>query len=203
MTIPFFVDLELPVILEAVGVLANLAAVAYSVRRNILTWPVGLVGAVTAGWLFSLNRLYADAALQVLFFAQGVYGWWAWRRPVRELPIRRLTSREWTQLIGVVGGGTLALGAGLDHWTNSDVPYSDAFLSVVSVVANGLLTRKIIDNWPLWVLVDVLYVGLFAYKGLWGYAGLYLLFVGMAAYAWAEWRRAHAAEAALTPPPAL
>jgi nicotinamide mononucleotide transporter len=190
-------------VLEAVGVVANLGAVAYSVRRNVLTWPLGLVGAVTAGWLFALNRIYADAGLQVLFFAQGVYGWWAWRQPVRELPIRYLTSHEWTLLSAAIAGGTLALGAGLDHWTNSDVPYSDAFLSVVSVFANGLLTRKIIDNWPLWVLVDVLYVGLFAYKGIWGYAGLYLLFVGMAAYAWAEWRRTAAADAPLTPPPAL
>lgn len=184
-----------------------MGAVAFSVRRHILTWPIGLIGAVTAGWLFSLNRLYADAALQILFFAQGVYGWWAWNQPVRELPIRRLTPTEWAWLLLAIGLGTGALGAGLDRWTNSDVPYSDAFLSVVSVLANGLLTRKIIDNWPLWVLVDVLYVGLFAYKGLWGYTGLYLLFVGMAAYAWAEWRRAAAAEAAATvvatPPPAL
>lgn len=185
-----------PFLLEAAGVVANLAAVVLAWRRNLLTWPVGLVGAVLAGWLLYRTHLYADAALQGLFFAQGVYGWVVWRRPVRALPIRRLSAREWAGLTGFVGLVTAVVGTVLARRTDAAAPHLDTFLTATSVAANQLLTRKIIDNWILWLLVDVLYVGLYAYKGLWGYAGLYAVFIGLAAVAWAEWRRVQAAEIA-------
>ncbi|MBC7446980.1 MAG: nicotinamide mononucleotide transporter [Hymenobacteraceae bacterium] len=180
-------------LLEAAGVVANLAAVVLAWRRKILTWPAGLVGAVLAGWLLYRTHLYADAALQILFFAQGVYGWFVWRRPARELPIRALTAREWVLLTALVGTATAVIGTLLARKTDAAAPHLDTFLTATSVVANQLLTRKIIDNWPLWLLVDVLYVGLYAYKGLWGYAGLYVVFIGIAAVAWVEWRRVAAA----------
>lgn len=177
------------VLLEAAGVVANLGAVVLAWRRRWLTWPVGLVGAVLAGWLLFLTRLYADVALQGLFFVQGVYGWWAWRRPARELPMRTLTRREWGWLVVGVAAATSVGGTLLARLTDAAAPHLDTFLAATSLMANQLLARKIIDNWLLWVLVDVLYVGLYAYKGLWGYAGLYAVFIGLAAVAWAGWRR--------------
>lgn len=179
-------------ILEAAGVAANLAAVVLAARNNWLTWPTGLVGAVLAGWLLYLTKLYADAGLQLLFFAQGIYGWWAWRRPVREVPMRYLKAREWAGLAGIVALVTAGLGTLLARRTDAAAPHLDTFLMATSIAANQLLTRRVIDNWALWVLVDVLYVGLYAYKGLWGYAGLYGVFIVIAALAWRTWRRAYA-----------
>ncbi len=178
------------VLLEAAGVVANLGAVVLAWRRQWLTWPVGLVGAVLAGWLLLLTRLYAGVALQGLFFAQGVYGWWAWRRPARELPMRYLRGREWVILGAGIAVTTTLIGTLLARYTDAAAPHLDTFLTVTSVTANHLLVRKVIDNWLLWVLVDVLYVGLYAYEGLWRYAGLYAVFIGLAAVAWVEWRRA-------------
>ncbi len=171
------------------GVAANFAAVALAWRHHIGTWPAGLLGAVLAGILFLQTGLYADAGLQVLYFGQGVYGWMSWRRPVREVPIRRLRAPEWVAVVLGVGVGTAALTALLDHFTDSTVPLADAFLTALSLAANQLLTRRILDNWPLWVLADVLYVPLFLYKGLYAYAALYLVFIGVAAVAWWQWEK--------------
>lgn len=177
-------------LLEYLGVAANFLAVALAWRRHIGTWPAGLVGAVLAGITYLQTGLYADAGLQVLFFGQGVYGWWSWHRPVREVPMRRLRPAEWAGVVAGIGAGTAALTALLDRFTDSTVPLADAFLTALSVAANQLLTRRIIDNWPLWVLADVLYVPLFLYKDLQGYAGLYVVFIGLAAVAWWQWERA-------------
>ncbi len=180
--------------LEYLGVVFNLLAVVLAWRRRIGTWPAGLVGAVLAGIVFVQTGLYADAGLQVLFFGQGVYGWASWRRPVREVPVRRLRGREWAAVALGVGAGTVALTLVLDRFTDSTVPLADAFLTALSVAANQLLTRRILDNWPLWVLADVLYVPLFLYKGLQGYAGLYVIFILLAVVAWWQWERDFRAE---------
>ena len=185
---------SLPLLLEYLGVAANFAAVALAWRRHIGTWPAGLVGAVLAGITYTQTGLYADAGLQVLFFGQGVYGWVQWHRPVREVPMRRLRAGEWAAVVVGVGAGTAALTTLLDRFTDSTVPLADAFLTALSVAANQLLTRRILDNWPLWVLADVLYVPLFLYKGLQGYAALYVVFIALAAVAWWQWERAYQAE---------
>ena len=180
-------------LLEYLGVALNFTAVALAWRRHIGTWPAGLAGAVLAGVTYSQTGLYADAGLQVLFFGQGVYGWWSWHRPTREVPMRRLRPAEWAAVTLGVGAGTAALTALLDRFTDSTVPLADGFLTALSVAANQLLTRRIIDNWPLWVLADLLYVPLFLYKGLQGYAALYGVFIGLAAVAWWQWERAYRA----------
>lgn len=185
--------MTLPSSLELAGVAANLGAVVLAWRRSWLTWPVGLVGAVLAAWLFRDQKLYADAALQGLFLAQGLYGWWSWRRPTRDVPLRYLTAREWAALTALTAVATAGIGTVLARRTDAAAPHLDVFLTTVSVVANQLLARRVVDNWALWVLVDVLYVGLYAYKGLWAYAWLYAVFIGIAAAAWADWRRACAA----------
>ena len=179
--------LSFPTLLEYVGVVLNLLAVVLAWRRHIGTWPAGLLGAVLAGITFVQTGLYADAGLQVLFFGQGVYGWWSWRRPVHEVPLRYLRPREWVAVLFGIGVGTGGLWLVLDRFTDSTVPLADAFLTSLSVAANQLLTRRIVDTWPLWVLADVLYVPLFLYKDLRGYAGLYVVFIGLAAVAWWQW----------------
>jgi nicotinamide mononucleotide transporter len=181
-------------LLEIAGVAFNLGAVVLAWRRHISTWPVGLVGAVLAGISLTQSGLYADAGLQVLFFGQGLYGWWSWRRPVQEVPIRRLRPAEWGALTVTAAVGTAALAGLLRRTTDSTVPEADALLAVLSVTANQLLTRRILDNWPLWILIDVLYVPLLLHKGLPRYAGLYVVFTGIAIGAWWQWTRAYRAQ---------
>ncbi len=177
--------------IEILAVVATLASVWLSVRRNILTWPTGIVGVSTYFVVFLRERLYADMVLQVLFFVQCSYGWWAWRRSEQraEPPIRTLSARG--HAVVAVGVAAVAWIAGtlLDRYTNASAPYWDAAASVLSITANQLLARRLLENWVLWIVADTLYVGIFAWKGLYLSAALYALFLGMVIAGLRRWTR--------------
>ena len=177
--------------IEILAVAASLASVWLSVRRHILTWPTGLVGVSAYFVVFLRARLYADMALQVLFFVQCAYGWWAWHRIEQraETPIRVLSP--WAR--AAVGAGVAAAagiaGTLLRRHTDAAAPYWDASASVLSITANQLLARRVLENWILWIVADVLYVGIFWWKGLHLSAALYALFLGMVVAGLVRWTR--------------
>lgn len=166
-------------------------------RVNPLAWPLAMVSSALYGLLFADYRLYGEASLQLVFIAVAAWGWWQWLRGSGDdggaLRVRHLDGRR---LVGVVAFVLVAwplLGAFLDHATDSDVPYFDALPTVGSLAGQWLLGRKYVENWPAWIGVNVVSVGLFAWKGLWLTVLLYALFVVMAAVGWGRWRRlAHA-----------
>jgi nicotinamide mononucleotide transporter len=177
--------------IEILAVVATLASVWLSVRRNILTWPTGIIGVSAYFVVFLRERLYADMALQVLFFVQCSYGWWAWHRSEQraEPPIRTLSARGRVLVaVGVAAvawiGGTL-----LNRYTNASAPYWDATASALSITANQLLARRLLENWVLWIIADALYIGIFAWKGLYLSAALYALFLGMVIAGLRRWTR--------------
>ncbi len=188
--------------IEVLAVAATLASVWLSVRRNILTWPTGIIGVSAYFVVFLRARLYADMALQVLFLVQCSYGWWAWRRSEQraEPPIRTLSTRG--RITVVAGVGLLAWLAGtlLTRYTDASAPYWDASASALSVTANQLLARRLLENWVLWIIADALYVGIFAWKDLRLSAALYALFLGMVIAGLRRWTREYRAGTGPTAP---
>jgi nicotinamide mononucleotide transporter len=177
--------------IEVLAVVATLLSVWLSVRRNILTWPTGIVGVSAYFVVFLRTRLYADMGLQVLFFVQCCYGWWAWRRSQQraEPPIRKLSSRGRAAVIAGVATLSWIVGTLLARYTDASGPYADATASVLSITANQLLARRLLENWVLWIVADALYVGIFLWKGLHLSAGLYALFLGMVIVGLRRWTR--------------
>jgi nicotinamide mononucleotide transporter len=177
--------------IEVLAVVATLVSVWLSVRRNILTWPTGIIGVSAYFVVFLRERLYADMGLQVLFFVQCSYGWWAWHRIEQraEPPIRTLSARG--RVLVALGVGAIAwiAGALLGRYTDASAPYWDATASVLSLTANQLLARRLLENWVLWIIADALYVGIFAWKGLYLSAALYALFLGMVIAGLRRWTR--------------
>lgn len=186
--------------LELTAVLFSLASVILAARRHVGTWPAGIVAVTAYFVVFVHTRLYADAALQVVFLAQGVYGWAHWtRRGSVAGPAGHITTlrvRERAALVLAVAGGAFAIGTGLARYTDAASPFLDATVSVLSLAANWLLARRVLDNWALWVVADVLYVGLFLSKGLTTSAALYVVFLVLALAGWRAWHRALRSEPA-------
>jgi nicotinamide mononucleotide transporter len=180
---------------EILAVVATLASVWLSVRRNILTWPTGIVAVSAYFVVFLRTRLYADMGLQALFFVQCIYGWWAWRRSERraEPPIRTLSARGRIVVATGVAASAWIVGTLLNRYTDASAPYWDATASVLSITANQMLARRLLENWVLWIIADALYVGIFAWKELYLSAGLYALFLGMVIAGLRRWTREYQA----------
>ncbi len=178
--------------LELAGVLFGIVSVWLSVRQHIWSWPTAIVNVGIYVVVFWRARLYADMGLQVIYIILSVYGWYEWLyggENRTRLTVSRATARQAgvLALIGVAGMTTL--GAGLSRWTDAALPWWDAGTTTASLIAQFLMTRKVLENWALWIAVDVVYIGMYIFKGLYLTTVLYAVFLGLSATGLAQWRR--------------
>ena len=179
--------------LEWLGTISGFACVYLAARENIWNWPVAIISVIAYSILFFEYRLYGDAALQIYFMGTSIYGWYYWlkRKELHEKPVVHLNRKGFA---GVFVAGivlTLLLGWFLDYYTDTNVPYADGFCTAISFIAQFLMTRKVLQNWILWIVVDVCYVPLYLYKDLMLTAILYTLFLGLAVLGYLQWRRSY------------
>jgi nicotinamide mononucleotide transporter len=178
---------------EVTGVIFGLLSVWLTVRQSVWCWPTGLVSVVAFAVLFLQIKLYADVGLQIFFFVTGVQGWYYWLyggKHRTELPITQLTTKQILALALLLLVNVLLIGWSFSRYTDAHVPFWDAAASGASVVANLLLVRKKLESWYLWILVDVLSIGIYAYKQVWLTAGLFTIFLGLAIRGLIVWQRA-------------
>lgn len=179
--------------LEIVAFGLSIGMVLCNLRVNPLAWPLAIAASLLYALLFADSRLYGEAGLQFFFIAVALWGWWQWLRgrgsdgaPLR---VHRLTARGRVVAFAVTLALWPALALLLDHATDSDVPWLDALPTVGSLTGQVLLGRKLVENWPVWVAVNLVSVVLFAVKGLWLTVLLYAVFVVLALVGWRVWRR--------------
>jgi nicotinamide mononucleotide transporter len=191
-------------LVELIATLFGLACVWLYVRENIWSWPTGLIQVCLYTWIFYDARLYSDFLLQIVYIVLQIYGWYHWLRGGAKsdsLPVTKLARPWWIAWIVVAAAGTIALGYLMHRYTNAALPYWDAAITSLSLVAQFLLARKILENWLFWIAVDLLAIGVYWYKGLFITTGLYSVFLVMAVMGWMAWRktwqqeRAHSREA--------
>ena len=181
---------------EVVAALLGLAMVGCNIREIHWGWPLAIASSLLYVAVFWQSRLYGDASLQVFFAVVAGWGWYQWlrghRADGRALHVARLRPRGLALTVAASALLWPAAGMFLKAHTDTDVPWWDGFNTSLSVVGQFLLGRKFIENWAVWVVVNTVSVGLFAYKGLWLTAGLYLVFLALSFVGWRQWK-AHAA----------
>jgi len=179
--------------LEGLAFVLAVAMVVFNIRVNPLGWPLAIVSSLLYFALFWNSRLYGDASLQIFFAVVAGWGWWQWLRGTladgSALRVRALGPRGRWITLAAMALAWPATGWFLRRFTDTDVPWWDAFPTAGSVVGQWLLGRQYVENWPAWVIVNVVSVGLFAYKGLWLTVVLYAVFVVMSFAGWRAWRK--------------
>ncbi|HMA24935.1 MAG TPA: nicotinamide riboside transporter PnuC [Gemmatimonadaceae bacterium] len=185
--------------LELVAVLFGIVSVFLSVRERIWSWPTALVNVALYFALFFRTGLYSDMGLQAVYFGLSVYGWYeglyggAGRTA---LTVSRTPRRLWGILIAIGVVFWAVLGKLTSGLPGVALPYVDAATATTSLVAQYMMTRKLLENWTLWILVDVVYVGMFVFKGLYLTAGNYAIYLGLAVLGHVAWKRSLMATAA-------
>lgn len=162
-------------------------------RQHILNWPVGLLNNAFFFLLFWRSKLYGDAALQGVFAALAIYGWWEWARGAghkgEALPVRRTTAREWTALAAATALATAGVALWLARKTDSPVPLWDASVLTLSLAATYGQAKKLVESWWVWIAVDVLSIPLYAARRLYPTAALYAVFLGLCVAGLRAWTR--------------
>jgi nicotinamide mononucleotide transporter len=162
-------------------------------RQNIWCWPLGVVGVSLYLYIFFTAKLYSDTLLQIFFLAMQFYGWYHWVRggvdhSTSLAAITRLTTREWWWTVAGAAGGTAVLGTVMHRFTDAALPYPDAFVATVSVIAQFMMTRKVFDNWTLWIVVNLVSIAVYAIKALYPTVALYILNLVLCMLGYREWR---------------
>ena len=179
--------------IEIVGAITGVLYIYLSVKQHMALWLIGILSSAFYIVVFFNSKLYADAGLQTYYLLISGYGWWHWihGKPEHQVHLNptfaSIKLLIILLLITIVLTGCIALI--LINFTNSDVPWWDAFTSAASIIATWMLTQKYIQHWIAWIFIDIIYVGLYFYKDLYFTIILYVVFTIMALIGYFEWRK--------------
>lgn len=183
--------------LEYAAAALGVINVALVVRRTVWNYPFGIAMVSLYFFVFVETRLYSDALLQIFFLVVNLYGWRNWlqaRSESGEIPVQLLSVRE--RLLWLAGLALASTGWGLvmAYNTNAAAPVVDAFVAGFSIGAQILMARRVVENWVLWIAVDLVAIPLYWSRGLQLTSGLYFIFLLLAITGLAEWLRSWRAQ---------
>jgi len=177
--------------LEIIAALLGAIHVYYLTKQKIWCWPIGIVAVILSAIVFYNSMLYSDMILYSLYVLFNIYGWYTWSRgEVESEKIHVSWLKRYGLLITlvVIGVGTFIWGYLMQHNTNAHLVYIDAFTTVASLTAQFLLTRKKIDNWIIWLVVNIVSFGMYMYKGLFFFAALSMVYFVLCAMGLRDWK---------------
>ena len=180
-------------LLEVIAVALGIANVGLLVRRSIWNYPFGMAMVALYLVIFWQARLYGEAGLQVFFFVVQGWGWWLWARAgglAQMVTVEWMGWRARAVALALIAGSSLGIGWTMARFTDAALPFADATIAGASVVAQILLALRRIENWALWIAIDVLSVGVYVARELYLTAGLYVVFLGLAIAGLVTWARA-------------
>jgi nicotinamide mononucleotide transporter len=178
--------------IEWIAAIAGAASVYLSARENIWSWPTAIVNVGLYTFVFFETGLYSDMGLQVVYLVLSVYGWYEWLHGGAHrsrLHVSRATPHAWIVSVSIAIVFWIAWGRYVSTFRGVSLPYLDAGLASLSLVAQWMMTRKILENWVLWIIADIVYVPMYVYKNLYVTAALYAVFLVLAILGLVEWRR--------------
>jgi nicotinamide mononucleotide transporter len=179
-------------LLEVFAALITAYSVWLTVRENIWSWPTGIVSVILYFFIFWRAHLYANAWLQALYLVLCVIGWYEWLHGGKghtELRVSRTPLWGWLLTITLGVAASAVLGWAMKRYTNASMPYSDAATTAFSVAAEAMTTKKWIENWLIWIVVDGVTTWMLVVQNLYASAVLYASFLALAVIGWMQWRK--------------
>ncbi|MEO6191271.1 MAG: nicotinamide riboside transporter PnuC [Saprospiraceae bacterium] len=196
----FFNILNYPVsYIEFIGSMAGIIAVWLAAKSQILTWPIGLINITLFFIIFWQVELYSDVFLQVYFFTISIYGWYNWHyENQHQLPIKTLSQTLRIKYSMIIIISSVILGLIVSNLNiympkifvkPAAYPFLDSFVAVTSVIANTFMARRILENWLLWIIVNIVCVGLYFSKNIIFVSIEYFIFLLLAILGHFSWTK--------------
>lgn len=184
---------------EILGFVTGAASVVLAVRESAWNWPVGIANNVFFFVLFWHAKLYADATLQVAYVIISIFGWWNWMRGGEQharLSVTEIRARAAWRVLVITAISTAIMTKVLSRFTDSTVPFWDGLTTALSLAAQYMLSRKLLESWWVWMSADLVYIALYCDKGLYLTGVLYAAFFVMCIAGYSGWRKSLLAAAA-------
>lgn len=180
---------------ENLAVVTGFIYILLSVKQRIWCWPFGIASSVLYLYVFFIAKIYADMFLQLYYVLMGIYGWIHWARidstvpDKKELPVSKLKLNQALMLLVLTLILWLVTAQLLIRFTDSPVPWIDAFTTAFSFTATYMLARKILEHWIIWVVVDFISIALYLFRGLYPSIILFTFYTVLAVIGYLEWKK--------------
>ena len=178
--------------IEIIGTLAGFIYIFLEIKQNVWLWFVGIITSALYVVVFFEAKLYADMSLNIYYVIISIYGWYWWlygnkQTEKKELPISKLSLQLSLVLLPITIIIFGIMWFVLSRFTDSQVPMWDSLVTALSIVATWMLTRKILEQWLVWIFVNIISMGLFIYKGLYPTTLLFFVYFALALVGYYEW----------------
>lgn len=180
--------------IELSATVFGLLYILLSIKQSIWCWPAGLISSALLVYVFLNAKIYADMGLQVYYVIVSIYGWYYWRygsksKKIDDLKIAKLDLKLALVLTMVTALLFAFIAFILINFTDSNIPYWDAFTTAASFVATWMLAKKYIEHWLIWIVVDAISIALYFYKETYGALVLMLVYTVLAVVGYIEWKK--------------
>lgn len=178
--------------IEIAGAVIGLLYLYLEYRASVYLWPVGVIMPLFYIYIFFVSRFYADMGINIYYLFASIYGWIRWNKSVSQeqsLAISHMPFRYWS--VALLALSILFAGIAwiLIRFTDSPVPFGDSFTTALSIVAMWMLANKYIEQWGLWIVVNVVSCALYAWKGLYPTALLYVVYSIVPVFGYFKWKQ--------------
>jgi nicotinamide mononucleotide transporter len=177
--------------IEILGAVTGMVYIYFSIRRIIWLWPLGIITSAFYVFIFFDSRFYADMGLQVYYFAISIYGWRTWKTIKEDegkIPVKRIAFYQLIMFLFYTIILTFIISLILINYTDSPLPVWDAFTTAGSILATYMLAKRYIENWLFWIVIDVISIGLYLYRGLYPTVVLFAVYSVMAVVGYYKWK---------------
>lgn len=180
---------------EILGTVFSLIYLYFSIKQNIWLWPLGLISSAIYVYVFFSAGIYADMGLQVYYVVISIYGWYRWSggenkdKETANLPVKHTDELTAVYLLIITSVLFIIIAQILMRYTDSQIPYWDAFTTAASITATWMLAKKYIEHWLIWIVVDLVSTGLYVYKNLYFTVFLYAVYTAMAIVGYVQWKK--------------
>jgi nicotinamide mononucleotide transporter len=178
-------------VIEFLSALTCVVSIWFNVRRRVEGWPIGLISIVLAAWVYFRASLFAECALQSFFFISGFYGWWQWtqnKNASGSIIVQKISSPAVWAGVGIAILGWIVLYFLLKKTGTASQPLADSGITAFSILAQFWLARKYLENWILWIAINLASIALYISKDLWFFTGLYTILLVLAVKGFQDWR---------------
>lgn len=179
-------------LLEIIGFLSGIFGVWLTMKKNRWCFPIGLINVTVSFYLFFIQGLYADSLQQIVYIFLLLYGWFTWNTSISQpqalLLISRLNTKGIIFSILIIVLTTLLLGTTLSNYTDAKLPFLDSFATSCAFLAQYFIARKKIETWILWMIVNVIYTGIYLKNEMYMYVGLFCIYGILTVMGWKSWR---------------
>lgn len=184
--------ITLKTLIEVPAVLAAFLNIYLAARASMWNWLFGIFAVILYGFIFYQTRLYGDMTLQAVYLFFQFYGWYEWKRGgphATLLSITRMPKKQYYILGAILCVLYIVFYFILSRYTNSTTPYVDAFTTALALIAQWMMCKKWLENWILWIVMDVISLYMYAYKHLYLTTVLYAIFIILCVMGYREWKR--------------